>query len=57
MSMEKRKFKKKERKLQKNHGKIIFSVSGTEDHFHSYKAMIPSLFLTALGMMNSTHEI
>lgn len=49
--------KKKERKLQNNQGKIIFSISETEDHFDSYRAMVPSLSFTALETMTSTHEI
>lgn len=50
--------RKKEGKLQNNPRKIISSsISETEDHFDSYRAMVPSLSLTALGMMNSTPEI
>lgn len=49
--------RKKEGKLQNNHRKIIFSVTETEDHFDSYRAMVPSLPLKALGMMNSMPEI
>lgn len=50
--------RKKEGKLQNNPRKIISSsISETEDHFDSYRAMVPSLSLTDLGMMNSTPEI
>lgn len=48
---------KKNEKLQNNHRKIIFSISEREDHFDSYSAIVPFLSLTALDMMNSTHEI